>query len=66
MKKTTIQAMSEVAQKLGQELAADIVKETKERGEKLSPEMRKQFNKARIKALGLTLIQGGKSDKESV
>lgn len=46
--------------KLGRELAADIVKEVKT----LNPsqiEYRRELNKDRIKALGLILIQGGKS-----
>ena len=41
---------------------ADIVAEIKMRGDSLSPEMRRHFNQARIKALGLKLIQGGKED----
>lgn len=61
MKKSNASAMTEVVKKMGFELAADIVKEVKE----LKPdqkELRKQLNKERIKALGLTLIQGGKAE----
>lgn len=48
----------ETVQKMGLELAADIVAEMK--GAKLSPECRKEMNRQRIAALGLKLIQGGK------
>jgi hypothetical protein len=46
--------------KMGQQLAADIVKEVK----RLNPtqnEARKELNKQRINALGLKVIQGGKA-----
>lgn len=61
MKKSNANAMPQAIAKLGQELAADIVKEVKT----LKPDetaKRKLLNKERIKALGLTLIQGGKED----
>lgn len=48
-----------IADKLGQELAADIVKEVKTLGPDQT-ELRKVLNNERIKALGLTLVQGGK------
>ncbi len=51
-------ATKEAAQKMGRELAADIVKDLKS-GE-FSPEMRKELNKERILALNLVLIKGGK------
>lgn len=61
MKKSNAIGMPETVKKMGLELAADIVKEVKT----LKPdqkELRKQLNKERIKALGLTLIQGGKAE----
>lgn len=61
MKNSKINAMPLAIQKLGRELAADIVKEVKE----LKPdqvELKKKLNKERIKALGFKLIQGGKSN----
>lgn len=60
--KKLVTPMTEEVNKMGRELNADIVKEMKERGETLTPAMRKLYNKERIKALGLTLIQGGKED----
>lgn len=46
-------------QKMGRDLASDIVKEVKQLNE-TQGDVRKELNKARIKALGLKLIQGGK------
>lgn len=46
------------ADKMGQELAADIVEFMK--AAELVGEDRKEYNKQRISALGLKLIQGGK------
>lgn len=60
-KKNNVRPMAQVINTMGRELAADIVKEVKT----LKPdqkELRKQLNKERIKALGLTLIQGGKAE----
>lgn len=60
-KKNNVRPMTQVINAMGRELAADIVKEVKA----LKPdqkELRKQLNKERIKALGLTLIQGGKAE----
>jgi hypothetical protein len=45
--------------KMGQELAADIVKEVKKLGPDQT-ELKKELNKQRISALNLKLIQGGK------
>lgn len=61
MKKSNVSTMPEAARKFDLKLASDLVAKVKE----LSPdqkELKKQLNKERIKALGLTLIQGGKSE----
>ena len=59
-KPTDKELFNDKLDKLGQELAADIVAELKR--SEVSPEMRKELNKERISALGLKLIQGGKHE----
>jgi hypothetical protein len=62
MKKSNANAMPEVARKFDLKVAADLVTKVKELGPD-QKELKKQLNKERIKALGLTLIQGGKSEE---
>ena len=59
--KKTKASMKATVELMGQELAREICEEVKT----LEPsqfELRKELNKQRIQALGLVLIQGGKSE----
>ena len=60
-KKSNERAMTEAARKFDLKAASDLVTKVKELGPD-QKELKKQLNKERIKALGLTLIQGGKED----
>lgn len=57
-----VSPINETIDLMGRELAADIVADIKMRGDSLSPIARRDLNQQRIKALGLTLIQGGKEE----
>lgn len=61
MKKSDAKLMPEAARKFDLKVAADLVTKVKELGPD-QKELKRQLNKERIKALGLTLIQGGKED----
>jgi len=66
MKKSNAIGMPEAVKKMGQELNRDIVEQLKEvkndYTEESYKDIRKKLNKERIKALGFTLIQGGKAE----